>query len=196
MFNLNDIFPIIIGYFLGSIPSAYLIAKNRGVDITKKIKNGQLGSAKITKELGKFPGILVGAMDFSKGALSIMIAEKISGQEWVMILTGVAAIIGHNWSIFLHFMGGKGAATTFGNLFYLLPESFLLAGLFTAIPSYFLKTKSRFYLLGQKRDFKTSDFLTSILFLLTFLFALIFNESLLISFSPIIFSLPIMMKKN
>jgi len=196
MLNFNNILPIIIGYFLGSIPSAYIIAKNRGVDIRKKVKNGQFGSAKTAKELGKFPGVLVGAMDFCKGALSIMIADRVSGQEWIMVLTGVAAIIGHNWSIFLHFLGGKGSATTFGNLFYLLPEQFLLAGVVTAIPTCFLRKKSRVTLPGKKRNFRTSSFLTGILFLFTFFLALIFGESYVISFSPIIFSLPIMMKKN
>jgi acyl-phosphate glycerol 3-phosphate acyltransferase len=194
---LNNFLPIIIGYLLGSIPSAYIIAKNRGVDIREKIKNGRLGSMGVTKEIGKFPGMLVGAMDFCKGGLSIMIADKMSSSEgWVMILAGLAAIIGHNWSIFLHFMGGKGAATTFGNLFYLLPGPFILAGILTGVPSYFLKGKTRFSFPGQKGDFKTSNFLTSILFLLTFIFALSFDAPLLTAFSPIIFSLPIMMKKN
>jgi len=195
MLNFNNILPIIIGYFLGSIPSAYIIAKNRGVDIRKKVKNGQFGSAKTAKELGKFPGVLVGAMDFCKGALSIMIADRVSGQEWIMVLTGVAAIIGHNWSIFLNFMGGKGSAVTFGNLFYLLPKAFVTAAFCTALPAFIFK-KDNIINLGKNREFKTSDFLTSILFLLTFLFALIFNEPLFISFSPIIFSLPITMKKN
>jgi len=196
MLNFNNILPIIIGYFLGSIPSAYIIAKNRGVNITSKVKDGGLGTMGTVKTLGKFPGFLVGAMDFCKGGVSIMIAEKMSGEDWVMVLTGVAAIIGHNWSIFLHFLGGKGSATTFGNLFYLLPEQFLLAGVVTAIPTCFLRKKSRVTLPGKKRNFRTSSFLTGILFLFTFFFALIFGESYVISFSPIIFSLPIMMKKN
>jgi glycerol-3-phosphate acyltransferase PlsY len=193
---LNNFLPIIIGYLLGSIPSAYIIAKNRGVDIREKIKNGRLGTMGVSREIGKFPGVLVGAMDFCKGGLSIMLAERMSGQEGVMVLTGLAAIIGHNWSIYLKFIGGKGAATTFGNLFYLLPGPFLLAGLLTGVPSYFLKKKSRFSFPGRKEGLKTSNFLTSILFLFTFLFAIVFGAPLFVAFSPILFSLPIMMKKN
>ena len=113
----SKIIPIIIAYFLGSIPSAYLIAKNKGIDITSRVENGRLGTASVSRNVGKFAGALVGIMDFCKGALSIIIADRMSGGEgWVMVLAGAAAIIGHNWSIFLHFMGGKGAATTFGNL--------------------------------------------------------------------------------
>jgi acyl-phosphate glycerol 3-phosphate acyltransferase len=193
----SKIIPIIIAYFLGSIPSAYLIAKNKGIDITSKVENGRLGTVSVSRNVGKFAGALVGIMDFCKGALSIIIADRMSGGEgWVMVLAGAAAIIGHNWSIFLHFMGGKGAATTFGNLFYLLPIPFLLAGFITAVPSYFLKQKSRFSIPGKNKDFKTSDFLTSILFLLTFIFALFFEAPLIIAFSPIIFSVPIILKKN
>lgn len=193
----SKILPIVIAYFLGSIPSAYLVAKNKGIDITSKVENGRLGTMSATRTIGKFAGILVGIMDFCKGALSVIIADKMSGgEDWVMVLAGVAAIMGHNWSIFLHFIGGKGAATTFGNLFYLLPVPFLLAGFVTAIPSYFLKQKSRFSIPGQNKNFKTSDFLTSILFLLTFIFALSFGVPSIIAFSPIIFSVPIILKKN
>ncbi len=194
---MDKIIPIIIAYFLGSIPSAYLIAKNRGVNLLSKVENGRLGTASVGRTVGKGAGFLVGAMDFCKGALSVMIADKMSGgEEWVIVLAGTAAIIGHNWSIFLHFLGGKGAATTFGNLFYLLPKPFLLAGFITAIPSLFLRQKSKFSVPGKNKDLKTSDFLTSILFLLTFIFALFFESPLIIAFSPIIFSVPIIMKKN
>lgn len=195
MLNFNNILPIIIGYFIGSIPSAYIIAKNRNMDIRKEVPDGRLGSANVWKKLGKFPGALVGAMDFCKGAFSIMIANKISGEDWVLVLTGVAVIIGHNWSIFLHFIGGKGAAATFGNLFYLLPKYFITAAFCTAIPAFFYK-KNKDINLGKNREFKTSNFLTGIWFFLTFLFAILSNEPTVIAFSPIIFSLPIIMKKN
>jgi len=192
------IIPIIISYFLGSVPSAYLIAKNRGIDITKKVKNGRIGTTSVIRKVGKFPGSIVALMDFCKGAMSIMIAEKLSGGEtWVMIASGVAAIVGHNWSVFLRFSGGKGAAATFGDLFYLLPVQFFLAGGVTIILSFFLRKKKDFFSLPfKKKHIKKSNFLTFMLFILISFFALITDFPSAYILSPFFFCPPILLKKN
>lgn len=185
-----NILPVIIAYLLGSIPSAYIIAKNRGVELRDKIKNGRFGATAVKRECGLFPGILVGAMDFCKGGTSIMIAEKLSGQEWVIVLSGLAAIIGHNWSIYLGFLGGKGGAVTLGNLFCLLTQSFGLASFFIAVPAFLLRKKKTML------KMRISSFLTMIFFSLIFVFSLTLNFSLILTLSPIIFSFPMVIKKN
>jgi len=187
---MSNILPIVVGYLLGSIPSGFIVAKTKGIDLRNKTKDGRFGAAVVKRECGLFSGILVGIMDFFKGGSSIIIAEKLSHQEWVIVLSGLAAIIGHNWSIYLKFLGGKGAATSFGNLFFLLTQSFLLACLSTAIPAFLLRKRKT--TLGMR----TSSFLTIILFLSTLFWGLVSNVSLTLSLSPIIFSLPMIIKKN
>ncbi len=187
---MSNIVPIVVGYLLGSIPSGFIVAKTKGIDLREKTKDGRFGTAVVKRECGLFPGILVGIMDFFKGGSSIIIAEKLSHQEWVIVLSGLAAIVGHNWSIYLKFLGGKGAATSFGNLFFLLTHSFLLACFFTAIPAFLLRKRKT--TLGMR----TSSFLTIILFLFTLFWSLVSNISVTLSLSPVIFSLPMIIKKN
>ncbi|PJC48115.1 MAG: hypothetical protein CO034_00045 [Parcubacteria group bacterium CG_4_9_14_0_2_um_filter_35_11] len=194
--QIVDLISVGISYLLGSFPSAYLIAKIKGVDIIKKVRNGHLGTASTIREVGKFPGLLVALTDFSKGAISIMLAETLSGKGWVMVLSGIAAIVGHNWSIFLGFSGGKGAATTFGDIFYLLPFQFFWAAGILIPLSLFLRKKEFFALPVKKRSIKTSNFLTLTLFILISFFALISGFSKLYILSPFLFSPPILLKKN
>jgi len=191
-----DLISIGISYLLGSFPSAYLIAKSKGIDITKKVKNGRLGAASIIREVGRFPGVLVALADFSKGTLSILLTDLLSDKEWVMILSGIAAIIGHNWSIFLSFSGGKGAATTLGDIFYFLPfQFFWAAGLLIPL-TLGLRKKEFFYLPIKKKSIKTSNFLTLTLFILISFFALLSGLPKIYIFSPFLFSPPILLKKN
>ena len=146
---MDKIIPIIIAYFLGSSPSAYLIAKNRGVNLLSKVENGRLGTASVGRTVGKGAGFLVGAMDFCKGALSVMIADKMSGgEEWVIVLAGTAAIIGHNWSIFLHFLGGKGAATTLA-IFLSSTKTFSVGWFYYCNTKFVLRQKSKFSVPGK-----------------------------------------------
>jgi glycerol-3-phosphate acyltransferase PlsY len=123
---LENILSILSGYLIGSIPFSYIIAKLRRINLKERVKNGQIGAAAVKRNCGLFPAIFAGIGDFSKGALAVFIAKKLAKQDWVVVLSGLAAIIGHNWSIFLKFWGGKGALVSFGALFYLLPIPFFL----------------------------------------------------------------------
>jgi len=197
---MRALISIVIGYLLGSIPSSYLIAKSKGIDITRKVKDGRIGTVSTISEVGKFYGFLVGLMDFCKGAISIIAAEKIAQEEWVMIASGLAAIIGHNWSLFLGFKGGKGEATTFGNLFYLLPLQFLFSAVIIIVLGHFFKkipTKREDFLsLPFNRQMRKSTFLTIVLFSLISFFAFLKAYPPIYIFSPLFFSPPILLKKN
>ena len=117
---------LITGYLLGSFPSAYLAGRlMKGVDI-RQLGDGNMGAANAWRELGARAGIAVATIDVGKGAAAILIARAIGVPLPVLLLTGVAAVAGHNWPIFLKFRGGRGAATAIGVLSTILPYEMLI----------------------------------------------------------------------
>lgn len=115
---------IIIGYLLGSIPTAYLAGRlTRGVDI-RKVGGGNMGALNATRELGQVTGLIVLLVDVAKGAAAVLIAKALGVSDFWILAAGFAAIIGHCWPIFLKFRGGKGAATAIGVFFALAPVPF------------------------------------------------------------------------
>lgn len=114
---------IILSYLLGSLPFGYLVAKLYGVDILK-VGTRQIGGTNVFRNVGKWQGILSGILDFSKGFAVVFGAQKLGFSSGIQILAGVAAIAGHNWSIYLKFAGGRGIATCLGAFLALSPKIF------------------------------------------------------------------------
>jgi glycerol-3-phosphate acyltransferase PlsY len=111
---------IIIGYILGSLPTAYIAGRIlKGKDI-RKIGDENAGAANAYRELGPRAGILVFIADAAKGAAVILIAQAAHMTQVVVMLAGVAAVVGHNWPVFLGFRGGRGESTTIGVLLVLV----------------------------------------------------------------------------
>jgi glycerol-3-phosphate acyltransferase PlsY len=119
---------MIIGYLLGSIPFGLILAKKMaGVDI-REWGSGAIGATNVMRTAGKRVAILSGALDFAKGAAAVFIAKLIVGNSYIVVgrfsfgplfgavLAGLAAVVGHSWSVYLKFHGGKGVATFFGGL--------------------------------------------------------------------------------
>lgn len=114
---------IIISYLLGSIPTAYLFGRARGIDI-RKHGSGNVGATNALRVLGKKAGIIVLVIDILKGLLPVIFLGDILSlkvmpvlsDEQLRILIAVMCIIGHNWTVFLNFKGGKGMATSLGVL--------------------------------------------------------------------------------
>jgi glycerol-3-phosphate acyltransferase PlsY len=107
---------IITGYLLGSIPTAYIAGHVlKGEDI-RQMGDDNMGAANVFRELGRKAGIMVGIIDAGKGALAIFIAQAASMPQTVVMFTGAAAVIGHNWPVFIGFRGGRGVSTTIGVL--------------------------------------------------------------------------------
>lgn len=131
---------LLIGYFLGSIPSAYLVTRRlTGRDI-RQMGGGNMGGLNTFREVGVGAGAAVVLMDLAKGALAVSVAYYllIQNAQWV-ILTGFAAVIGHNWPIWLDFKGGKGLGPAFGAMLFLLPvyglpQHLLILALLVFIP--------------------------------------------------------------
>ena len=116
------ILAIIFGYVIGSIPNGYIIARLKGIDITR-IESGRTGGTNVSRALGWRYGLLVGVLDILKGTVAVLLARILFGAnpDVYAALAGGFAIIGHNWSIFLGFRGGAGGATAAGALLGLNP---------------------------------------------------------------------------
>ena len=117
---------ILIGYLLGAVPTAYLTGRIlRGRDI-RQMGDENAGAANAYRELGPRAGVIVGVIDAAKGATVILIAQAANMSQVVVMFAGAAAVIGHNWPVFLGFRGGRGESTTIGTLLVLVPLPMLI----------------------------------------------------------------------
>ena len=125
---------ICFSFFLGSIPFGYLLGKLKGVDI-RKHGSGNVGATNVARVLGKKYGVAVYILDFLKGFIPTFVAVKLYGMENPTVAAvGLAAILGHMFSPFLGFRGGKGVATASGVLFGLSSIfGFLILALWFAV---------------------------------------------------------------
>ena len=85
-----------------------------------------MGARNAYHEIGPKIGILIFCIDMAKGSLAILIARYFDAPQYILLATGVAAVAGHNWPVFLGFRGGRGEAATIGILLALIPESILI----------------------------------------------------------------------
>ena len=116
------------GYLLGSIPTAYLAGRLlRGVDI-RQTGDGNAGAANAFRQLGAGVGVGVFLVDAAKGALAVFIAQAANLPQVAVLLTGAAAVIGHNWPVFIAFRGGRGESTAIGVLLVLITQPMLITG--------------------------------------------------------------------
>jgi glycerol-3-phosphate acyltransferase PlsY len=119
----------VTAYLLGSIPTGYLVARAKGIDI-RTVGSGNMGATNVFRVLGKTAGAIVLIIDGLKGyAACAWLAGFWANQfsmpaaqwECFRILAGVAAVLGHNYTCWLKFKGGKGVATSAGVFFALAP---------------------------------------------------------------------------
>ena len=127
---MTFIWALLIGYFLGSINFAVLVAKYKGLDLFS-LGSGNPGATNVKRTIGSFWGNTVFFLDFSKGYLAVFLSQSILVLEGLNydllgILGLLGTILGHSFSIFLKFRGGKGVATTMGGLLALMPWVLLL----------------------------------------------------------------------
>ena len=129
----------VVGYLLGSLPFGYLVARAKGINIFEHGSKNP-GATNVLRVLGKGPGYLVFFLDALKGAVaagwplvwrlnSYVLPKDIHGNNFTyLMVTGlIAALIGHSFSCFLKFRGGKGVATAAGGFLVLLPYETLIA---------------------------------------------------------------------
>ena len=125
----------IAGYLLGSIPTGYLVGRARGVDI-RTVGSRNMGATNVFRTLGKGLGIFVLVVDGLKGFAACawvctwlfgMLTVAPEDQSVHRIISGIAAVLGHNYTCWLKFKGGKGIATSAGVYFALAPLAAILA---------------------------------------------------------------------
>jgi acyl phosphate:glycerol-3-phosphate acyltransferase len=126
----------VVAYLLGSIPTGYLVGRARGVDL-RSLGSGNIGATNAFRILGKTAGTLVLLVDAMKGWLAVSVAPRLASRiyglatpdistiEYLQIIAGVMVILGHNYTCWLKFKGGKGIATTAGVLAALIPLTFV-----------------------------------------------------------------------
>ncbi len=118
---------VLLGYLLGSVPTAYIAGYlTRNVDI-RQVGDANVGAANAYRELGHKTGIAVGLFDAGKGILAILIAQTASLSQFAILTAGLAAVIGHNWPVFIGFRGGRGVSTTIGIFLAVLTKPVLIA---------------------------------------------------------------------
>lgn len=117
---------IVFSFIFGSIPFGLIIAKAKGIDITK-IGSGNIGATNVFRTVGKKYGLLVFLLDALKGFIPTYLAIKFTENHIVVVLCGTFSIFGHMFSPFLKFKGGKGVATGLGVFLALNPNIFILS---------------------------------------------------------------------
>src|SRR6267143_568843 len=126
----------VAAYLLGSIPTGFLVAKARGVDI-RKVGSGNIGATNVFRYLGKPAGIFVLLADGLKGWVAVVLVSRllagwlyptadVQDREWLAVCAGLCAVMGHNFTCWLHFKGGKGIATSAGVLVALVPWALVI----------------------------------------------------------------------
>jgi len=119
---LEEIFTAILSYLIGSFPTAYVFGKRKINKDIRRVGTKNMGALNVYRSIGKFYGFLTFLIDAVKGALPVLIAFRLQFNQWWSGICGLMAIIGHNWSVYLRFKGGKGGSTSTG----------MIAALFTA----------------------------------------------------------------
>jgi glycerol-3-phosphate acyltransferase PlsY len=123
---------LIAAYLVGSIPTAYLVARwRKGIDI-RQYGSGNVGASNVMAAVGKRWSIPVSLFDVGKGAVMVWIAQRMGLSVAQEAAVGLAAVIGHNWTVFLRFQGGRGIFTSLGVIIALAPK----VGLIVLVLSY------------------------------------------------------------
>ena len=130
---LTEIFILcLLAYLCGSVPFGVLLAKTQNMDI-REHGSGNIGATNVARTMGKKAGLITLAGDVLKGLLVVFIASQWFDSTMVTALAGLAVFLGHLYSIFLNFKGGKGVATGLGILSFVMPFSTLCSAVVFAI---------------------------------------------------------------
>jgi glycerol-3-phosphate acyltransferase PlsY len=120
---------ILFGYAIGSIPFAFLLARRMaGVDV-RRLGSRNVGAANVLRTTRPSLGLAVALLDLAKGSAVVLVAQRLGADEPLRTATGLAAILGHMFPVWLRFHGGKGVATACGVFSVLAPVATAVAGL-------------------------------------------------------------------
>jgi len=131
---------VAVAYLLGAFPTAYVVGRLRNIDITKH-GSGNIGGTNAMRVMGATLGVTVLVVDMLKAALPTYVAAQLLPLDsWQVLTVALATVIGHNWSVYIGFRGGKGIACTIGVCAVLFPTvllaSFAVFALTIAVTKY------------------------------------------------------------
>jgi len=116
------IIAVVLGYLLGSIPTAYIVTRLAKGEDVRRLGGGNVGGLNVYREVGLLPAVVVAVVDLGKGAAAVAIAYWLLDLSVPFVLAAaLAAVVGHNWMVWLKFSGGKGMGAAIGGLLVLLP---------------------------------------------------------------------------
>ncbi len=114
---MQTISVVLVAYLWGSLSPSFLVARwGKGIDL-RCYGSGNIGSSNLGEQLGRAWTLMAGVLDLIKGFVVVFLLRVDGFDERSMMLAGLATVVGHNWSIYLGFTGGRGMATTIGILF-------------------------------------------------------------------------------
>ncbi len=133
---------LVAAYLIGSLPTGYAIARLRGVNVLK-VGSGHTGATNVLRSSGAACAALTALADMAKGYAGVTVARLLAPDvAWAPALAGIAAVRGHNKSIFLRFGGGVGTMTTFGATVAISPFTGLVALVLCGIPTFITRYAS------------------------------------------------------
>ncbi|EGO64910.1 hypothetical protein ALO_05503 [Acetonema longum DSM 6540] len=136
---MTMILVILLGYLIGSIPNGLIIGRVLcGVDI-RQFGSKNIGATNAFRVLGPWPAFWVLLTDAAKGIAGVYIGQILLGTSLAMLVGGIAAMAGHNWSLFLGFKGGRGVATGLGVIAVLMPKITFTVFVIWAVIVYFTR---------------------------------------------------------
>jgi acyl phosphate:glycerol-3-phosphate acyltransferase len=129
---MDTVLAIALGYLVGSVPFAFLLARRRGIDLRLE-GSGNVGAANVLRTTGTVEAATAVCLDAMKGALAVLIVQRVISGPTAPVAAGLAAVIAHIHPVWLGFRGGKGVATAAGAFALLSPGAVLIAtGVFVA----------------------------------------------------------------
>ena len=117
---MEDVSAAILGYLIGSVPFAFLIARRRGIDL-RRAGSGNVGATNVLRTTSASYAVLAMCLDVTKGALAVFAARTLATSAAAPVVAGLAAVVGHIYPPWLGFRGGKGVATAAGVFAVLAP---------------------------------------------------------------------------
>jgi glycerol-3-phosphate acyltransferase PlsY len=124
---MNDVAVTALGYLIGSIPFAFLVARRHGVDL-RQVGSLNVGATNVLRSTGIADALFAMSLDVVKGVVAVMVAQRIAGGAGGAVAAGLGAIVGHVYPVWLGFRGGKGVATAAGVFAVLAPAALAIAG--------------------------------------------------------------------
>jgi glycerol-3-phosphate acyltransferase PlsY len=123
---MEETLAVLVAYLVGSVPFAFLLARRHGIDL-RRAGSGNVGATNVLRTSGVSSGVMAMSLDALKGALAVVVAERLTSGPATPVAAGLASVIGHIYPVWLGFRGGKGVATAAGVFAVLAPMALGIA---------------------------------------------------------------------